>query len=176
MQILKTLKRDTMNKLLNPISWSAYLETVAVLAIAFYAYIGWKYYSPEIGRLLARISGKADDGKELPDALRYQDEEQEEAVAAVPFTAGDEQMAVSDESTAEYEEVAQELHKMIESATGKPYAPAALIPRLKKILNDYPRVADTADRKKINALIVLELERTGTALLSEEVVDQWWES
>jgi hypothetical protein len=174
MQIIKTLRRNTMNKLLNPISWSSYLETITVLAIAYYAYIGWKYYRPEIDKLINRISGRSNDLQEIPDALRYQGEKQEEPVAAIAPQASYEQISNVDEPTAEFEELSQELNRIIESATDKPFAPASLISRLKKILNDFPEVAATTDREKINALIVRECERTGTALLSESEVDMWW--
>ncbi|RKR82067.1 hypothetical protein BDD43_2234 [Mucilaginibacter gracilis] len=168
------LNNKTMNKLLNPISWSAYLETVAVLAIAWYAFIGWKYYRHEIRELIARISGQKDDSRELPAALQYQSEADADATAAQSAIPAEQAQSIYEEPLLNQDELAQELTRCISEATDKPYAPASLIPKLKKILNDYPDVAATPDRDEINALIVRECERTGTALLSESEVDMWW--
>jgi len=49
-----------------------------------------------------------------------------------------------------------------------------LIPQLKQILWEYESIA-ALDRSAINHLVVNECEKTGTALLTEEEVDQWWE-
>jgi len=169
------LKSKTMNKLLNPISWSAYLETIAVLAIAYYAFIGWKFYRPEINRIIDRLAGRNRNSRELPAALQYQGEENltSAPVSNEPVHQEPHEPAVHT-TIGETYELAQQLTACIAEATDKPFAPAALIPKLKKILNDYPDIAAIADREEINALIVRECEKTGTALLSESEVDMWW--
>jgi hypothetical protein len=168
------LNNKTMNKLLNPISWSAYLETVAVLAIAYYVFIGWKYYRPEISQLIARISGQKGASRELPAALQYQSEGAPETAAPHRAFQAEGRPGVYEEALLNQQELANELTQCIASATDKPFAPAILIPKLKKILNDYPDIAATTVREEINALIVRECEKTGTALLSESEVDMWW--
>lgn len=163
-----------MNKLLNPISWSAYIETLAVLAIAYYAYIGWTYYRPELQRLFARISGKPDEERQLPEALQYRDEDPSATPATERAFPEEQQPGFYEAPVSTHQELANELTACIASATDKPFAPAILIPKLKKILNDYPDIAATPERDEINALVVRECERTGTALLSESEVDMWW--
>ncbi|MES2376064.1 MAG: hypothetical protein V4553_05785 [Bacteroidota bacterium] len=163
-----------MNTLLNPISWSAYLETVAILAIAYYAFIGWKYYHPEITKLIDRLSGRNTNTRELPEALQYQSEASPEIPAAERVFPTNQPPGFYEEPLLSQFELANELTECIASATDKPFAPAILIPKLKKILNDYPDVAAIPEREEINALIVRECEKTGTALLSESEVDMWW--
>jgi hypothetical protein len=173
MRTLKKLKSYTMNKLLNPISWSTYIETIAILAIAYYAFIGWKYYRPEFQKLLARISGSKDGERQLPEALQYRDEGPS-AAPAMERVPDEQRPGFYEMPVSTHQELANELTACIASATDKPFAPTILIPKLKKILNDYPDVAATPERDEINALVVRECERTGTALLSESEVDLWW--
>jgi len=163
-----------MNKLLNSISWTTYLETVAALAIAYYAVIAWKFYRPEIQKLIGRISGRQDNGRYLPEALHYQEEQAPHAAAAENGFPTDQQHSSLQTGNPAQTDLEHELTECIEAAAEKPFAPAILIPRLKKILNDYPDVAALPERDSINALIVRECERTGTALLSESEVDLWW--
>lgn len=160
-----------MNRLLNPISWSAYLETLGVLAIAYYAFIGWKFYRPEIDKIIARLKGERHDANLLPPVLQYQADE------TVPTpVAGNRETEIADyeEPFGAVHDLGQALTNCINAASGKAYATQALIPQLKKILNDYPDIAATPERDEINALIVRECEKTGTALLSESEVDLWW--
>lgn len=168
------LKSKTMNKLLNPISWSAYLETIAVLAIVYYACIGWKFYRPEISRFIDRITGRDAGKRELPEALQYQGDAAPESPTADRVFPADKRPRFHEEPLLNHFELAHQLTECIEAATEKPFAPAILIQQMKKILNDYPDVAAKPEREKINALIVRECEKTGTALLSESEVDMWW--
>jgi hypothetical protein len=161
-----------MDTLLNPISWSAYLEILTVLAIAYYAFIGWKYYRHEIKALLARISGRKEDDRSLPAALQY-------TVEAEPSTRHQHDPepggTVHDEPpTGARKKLRESLTACISLAGNELYAPEALIPKLRKILHGYPDIAATPERGEINALIVRECEKTGTALLSESDVDLWW--
>ncbi|GAA4910057.1 hypothetical protein [Mucilaginibacter defluvii] len=161
-----------MNHLLNNISWSIFFTAAALIAIVYYTYVAWKYYRGDIRQLIDRISGKQNDQHQLPAALRY--EEPEEVVAYVPQPVQEPYEQIADKNEGITYELGQELSACIEAHSDKPYNPALLIPQLKKILNDYPELAATPDREKINALVVRECERTGTALLTEGEVDMWW--
>lgn len=163
-----TAKHKNMNKLFNSISWSTYLETIAVLTIAFYALVAWKYYRSEINGLLSRIQGKTDDNRHVTSALLYDEDKGAED--------HDKDLQMVSQSGAIHAslDLGQRLRDCIGSAKGKPFSPAILIPQLKRILNDFPDIASTPDRELINGLIVAECEKTGTALLSESEVDLWW--
>jgi len=169
---------NIMNKLLNPISWSAYLESIAVLAIAYYAFIGWKYYRPQINKIVDRLKGESGDTTQIPQVLQYDARDHAASTvspeATQPASHEGTEIAAYHEPAGALRDLGQALIAEIGEAGGKPYAPAALIPRLKKILKDYPVVSASHQRDEINALIVRECEKTGTALLSESEVDMWW--
>lgn len=162
-----------MNKLLNNISWGTYLETFAFIAVAYYAYIGWKYYRPEIRQLINRLTGHKHERNALPTALQYQAEE-----TLQPETTHTELSTDYEQTGSPFQgstrSLANRLTECIDQAADEPYAPATLTSQLKKILNDYPDIAATTDREAINALVANECEKTGTALLSESEVDTWW--
>ncbi|RFZ92846.1 hypothetical protein D0C36_15760 [Mucilaginibacter conchicola] len=162
-----------MNSILNGISWTLYFTTCFIAALAGYAFIAWKYYRTEIRDILNRLSGKTDRAGELPAALQYQPEEQ--LPTEKSGTTDNTQEAIAEEEfKGPVRSLAVRLHACIDEASDEAFAPAMLIPKLKKLLNDYPDVAFTPEREKINALIAGECERTGTALLSESEVDTWW--
>jgi hypothetical protein len=172
--IIRKIKKDTMNKLLNAISWGAYMGTIVFLTLAYYAFIGWKYYRHEISKLIARLSGNTGDNREMPAALIYRDEAENNSLVVRQADARHPQEACYKEFTGAIYDLAQQLKTTIGLATGQPFNPARLLPKLKKILNDYPDIAATPDRAEINLLIVRECEKTGTAPLSESEVDKWW--
>ena len=78
-----------------------------------------------------------------------------------------------------YEEISDtdilggQLRACIARAADQPFAPASLIAQLKQILKQHTALAPD-ERPAINHLVVSECEKTGTALLTEEEVDQWW--
>lgn len=182
MPSLKKLNKHTMNKLFHAITWGNYLETLALVAIAYYAWIGWAYYRADIQKLIARLRGEDPDEHTLPEALRYPEEQERPGHLNIIMDGPD---ASHSQSAHEYEgtehnsnpalqALRQQLSACIRSVADKPFAPAVLIPKLKKILNDYPDIAATPERELINGYIVRECEETGTALLSDSEVDSWW--
>jgi hypothetical protein len=158
-----------MNHLLHQISWHQYLTVALLAAIIYYLLVILRFYRPELQNLHRHISG--DKPGEPLQALQYQPDE--EAIKAAP---------VHDQTKEPYREevitdtdiLAGKLKACIAKAADKPFAPAILIPQLKKILQEHQPIAASA-RPAINRLVVGECEETGTALLTEEEVDQWWE-
>ncbi|MFD0765412.1 hypothetical protein ACFQZI_11160 [Mucilaginibacter lutimaris] len=163
-----------MNNLFENISWENYLFFTGTLGIATYALIGWKYYRKEITKIIGRLSGMQADSKDIPAALQYQAPESADKAIPDRPTFPEEIIWKPDNFSVEVRELAKRLLSCINEATGKPYDPSALIPRLKYILNDFPEVAASREREDINAFIVRECENTGTALLSDSEVDRWW--
>lgn len=158
-----------MNHLLQHISWNTYLTGVILFTIAYYLFIGARYYSSDLRSLFNRLSGQQTAANELPPVLQYQEPAAEQPASAAPvYHEPQQQQAPSDT-----DHLATRLKACIAIASEKPFAPAVLIPQLKKILQEHPELAAT-ERPAINELIVNECEKTGTALLTEEEVDQWW--
>ncbi|MDO3641245.1 hypothetical protein [Mucilaginibacter sp. L3T2-6] len=144
---------------------------MTVLNIAYYLWIGASFYSDELRSLLNRLNGRENAANELPAALRYQESEADCPASAAAVNSENRQQQ---EIPSDTDHLTGRLKACIAIASEKPFAPAVLIPQLKKILQEHPALAASAERPAINELIVNECEKTGTALLTEEEVDQWW--
>jgi len=158
-----------MNHLLHQISWHQYLTVALLAAIIYYLFVILRFYRPELQNLQRHISG--DQPGEQLQALQYRADE--EATEAAPVH-GQTEEPYHEERITNTDILKGKLKACIIKAADKPFAPDLLIPRLKKILQEYQDIA-ASERPAINYLVVNECERTGTALLTEEEVDQWWE-
>jgi hypothetical protein len=159
-----------MNHLFHQISWHQYLCAAFIAAIIYYLVVTLRYYRPALQKLQHHINGnKSNDPLEV---LQYKPAEVE-ALSASVQSAGE--YAYPGEIISNVDILTGELKACIAKAAGKPFAPAELIPQLKQILRDYQPIAAT-DRSVVNHMLVNACEKTGTALLTEEEVDQWWES
>jgi hypothetical protein len=161
-----------MNQLFNPISWSAYSEIILFLLIVYYAYILFKYYRDDLYRIMRPGQKEAGD-QEIPAALRYETPEPsgQNFITAASGGNPDNQ---PDGSLAEADQLISQLKQVIEAAAEKPFSPAVLIPQVKKLFAKSPSLGQSPHRPAINELVVSECERLGTALLTEDEVDQWW--
>jgi hypothetical protein len=160
---------QTMNHLLHQISWHQYLTVAFVAAIIYYFVVILRCYRPELQNLQRRLSGDK-QGEQL-QALRYQPAEEE--VKTSPVRALTEEPH-HEEAITDTDFLAGKLKACIIKAADKPFAPDILIPKLKIILKEHQHIA-ASERPAIGRLVVDECEKTGTALLTEEDVDQWWE-
>jgi len=158
-----------MNHLLHQISWHQYLIVAFVAAIIYYLVVTLRYYRPEPQNLQRRVNG--DKRGEQLQALQYQPAEEE--VKAAPSQDLKEQ-PYHEEAITDTDILAGKLKASIIKAADKPFAPAILIPQLKQILQERRHIT-ASERTVINRLVVDETEKTGTALLTEEEVYQWWE-
>ncbi|MDN3548964.1 hypothetical protein [Mucilaginibacter aquaedulcis] len=160
---------QTMNHLLHQISWHQYLSFAILAAIIYYALLILRCYQPELRNLQRRISGEK-PGEDL-QALQFQPGQ--ESAIAEPVIERTEK-PYTEEAIADTDLLAGKLKACIIRAADQPFAPAVLILQLQQVLQDHQYIA-AADRPLINRLIVNECDKTGTALLTEEEVDQWWE-
>jgi hypothetical protein len=158
-----------MNHLLHQINWHQYLIASFVAAIIYYLYVILRYYRPELQSIQRRVSG--DKPADHLQALQYQPAEEEVKVASVQDPT---EQPYHEETVSDTDILAGKLKACIIKAADKPFAPAILIPQLKQILQEHHHIA-ASERLAINHLIVNECEKNGTALLTEEEVDQWWE-
>ena len=157
--------------MLHQFTWHQYFITVVVLTIIYYLLILLRYYLPELQKLISPWHGCSSESP-LPDVLRYEQTEK-----ATPDQRAEDNKRASPypESPSEANHLSVQLNACISIAAEKPYAPDALIRQIKKILHEHSELAVSPERPKINQLVVRECEKTGTALLTEEEVDQWWE-
>lgn len=162
-----------MNHLLQHISWITYLTSVLLLLIPYYLFISVRFYGPELHCLFRHLSGQQTTTYGLPDAMRYEGpEEVSYPSTGVTTEAGPDNRP--DDTIDNTDELIGQLKACIQTSGDKPFAPAVLVPQLKKLLRADPGLQHSPYRPAINELIVAECERTGTALLTEDEVDQWW--
>ncbi|MBB5396667.1 hypothetical protein [Mucilaginibacter sp. AK015] len=171
-----------MNHLLHPITWHQYLTAALIAALIYYAVVILRCYQPELQQLKDRFSGNAnDDGLQ---ALRNYNGEADNATAVPAANKNDlaahqPYQEIPDERESQepptaLDIISLKLKAVIEHAADQPFAPALLIPQLQQLLQE-PQTFSDAEKAAISHLIVAECENTGTALLTEEEVDQWWE-
>jgi hypothetical protein len=159
--------------MLHHITWHQYLNAVLLAAVIYYVLIILRCYRPELQRIMKQLNGNRETGQ-LPEALQYQAEADLAAENPAHANSSSERQEYRHESLTEYDHLAAALKACIAKAADKPFAPAVLIPQLKKIVKAQPEATGQIDRTAINELIVNECEKTGTALLTEDEVDQWW--
>jgi hypothetical protein len=168
--------KETINKnkaMLHHITWHQYLTGIVLAAVIYYIVIILRCYRPELQRIIKQLNGNREIGN-LPEALQYPGEAEQpaaETTHAVNFSG---QPEYRQESLTAYDHLAAELKACIAKAADKPFAPAIFLPQIKKILRARPETNGAINRQAINELIVNECEKTGTALLTEDEVDQWW--
>jgi hypothetical protein len=156
--------------MLNHLSWTNYFEAIMPLLVIYYVFIGIRFYAADIKRLFAP-AGKDGPTKSLPDQLLFKDTEYaaeglpEEVIYGRDNCPDDIQQA---------DELISLIKKRIATASGKPYAPASLLPALKATFRAYGSLKTSPHRPAINEQVVTECERTGVAELTEDEVDQWW--
>ncbi|MBW4888950.1 hypothetical protein KXQ82_04460 [Mucilaginibacter sp. HMF5004] len=158
--------------MLNQLSWTTFFEIVIFLAAAYYIFVLFRYYAGDIRQMVQPLPSEKMDQK-IPDTLRFeQPEEKHHASSTAVHFAGRENFP--DETLEETSELRGKLKQCIQNASGKPFAPAVLIPQIKKLFREFPDQQFSPQRPAINELVVQECERTGTALLTEDEVDAWW--
>lgn len=158
--------------MLNHLSWTTYIEIVIFFTAIYYLFVLFRYYRENTHRLL-QPQKAATDTRKVPEVLQYQQPEAE-ATQHHPISIHSHPDNQPDSSLANADELIRKIKKCIESASDKTFAPAILIPQIKRILHAYPDLQDSPHRSAINELIVQECESTGTTQLTEEGVDQWW--
>lgn len=162
-----------MNTALNHVSWGTYLQTIAFALVIYYIIIGLKYYRAELQALRQRFFRQNSPAGHLPEALIY--EEDEVARDITPLEEEVSYVAEADEDMKKIEEFIGRFKKLIAQAADKSYAPATLIHSLQILFTEYPQIKNSPHRSAISELIANECEQTGTAQLSEDVVDAWWD-
>src|ERR1700733_8150474 len=148
--------------MLHHITWHQYLNVVLLAAAIYYVFIILRCYRPELQRIVKQLNGNRETGH-LPEALLYQHEGDQQAENPAHADSFSGQQAYRQEALTGYDHLAAELKACIAKAADRPFAPASLIPQLKKILKTQPEVTGQTDRTAINELIVNECEKTGTA-------------
>jgi hypothetical protein len=158
--------------MLKQISWTTYFEVVIFILVVYYVYILLKYYKDDLWRVL-RIGRTESGNQEIPQALHY--EAPEPANQSFMISTSDRNPDNQpDGSLEDADQLISQLKQLIQSASGKPFSPAVLIPQVKKLFAKNTPLRQSPHRPAITELVVSECERLGTALLTEDEVDQWW--
>ena len=157
--------------MLSHLSWTNYLQAAVLSLLLYYVYVALCYYATELRRLFRSSIGAAQNGRELPEPLVYHGPENRGPVSALPVTANE---FLPEDTFIEAEILITNLKHYIAEAANKPYSPGVLIAQIKRVFQENISFKNSPHRLAINELIVSECEKTGTAQLTEEEVDQWW--
>lgn len=145
------------------ISWQDYFIAVAITLTVYYLLIGIRFYSQEIRLLFSRrwrVKFSQVEPEEYQDSPWHQDPTVE--------------IAVEDEMEV-METMISRLKDEIENASRKEKVPHELKHRLSLVLNEYPKIRNSAMRSSVNELIVSECEKYTSFDFTEEEVDRLWE-
>lgn len=157
---------------LNQLSWTSYFETIILLLVLYYAFIGFRFYAGDIRQLFKRSALPAAANQRMPDQLLFNSDEA--AGGSLPEEVSYMYASHPDTDIRETDELIATLKDCIKVASGKAYAPAALVLQLGAAFKRYPALKTSPHRHAINELVVTECERTGVAELTGDEVDQWW--
>lgn len=161
--------------MLNNLSWPHYLTAMLVLLAIYYLVIGLKYYHPELRHIFNKYFKRDISQHRLPEALIYEEPEALPAQNAAPLAGDVEYLAEADDLMDKTEEFIGRFKKVTAQAATKTYSPTLLIHSLQLLFTEYPQIKNSPHRAAISELIASECEQTGTAQLSEDEVDAWWD-
>jgi hypothetical protein len=159
--------------LLNHLSWASYFETVILLLVIYYLFVGFRFYKTEIQRLLGNTV-KNNSYQNVPGQLQYKEAGKVVNESAVLETYPNE--SYPDEDIHLADNLTAAVKRCIAATAGKAHAPDQLIPQIKDIFNKHASLKHSPHRPAINELVVSECVRTGVAELTEDEVDAWWSS
>lgn len=150
--------------MLNQLTWKVYGETMIALIIIYYAFIIYRFYRPELGRLLA-FGQQASDQSNF-NVLQFAPE----TGSVTEITEAEETDAVLDET----ESFIAAVKLVISAYTDKP-EPGRVLPQLQQIFHTHHNLKDSHYRPALNELVVNECDKQGAGTLTEAEVDQWWD-
>lgn len=138
------------------ISWATYGIIVSVALIAYYLFIGFKYYfagAEVIPTRKSRIQNQA------PGEIS-------EEPIAIPATDHDDRLM---------RELAGKLASVIDVASANNHSAQELKQSLRPVLNEYSSVKNSPVRSSINQMIVAECNKNASITLREDEVEQLWD-
>ena len=156
--------------MLSHLSWGVYLEVLIVLLVIYYAVIGIRFYQNELQSL---FKGGVIKSRKPVAAPLFSNETTATGAgqADEPHTA-----EAADDTQEQVDAVIGELKAIIKDASGKPYNPPVLTGQIRQLFRDNYTLKNSPYREAINELVAAECEKTGTATLTEEEVNEWWDS
>ncbi len=154
------------------ISWATYLLVVFLVLVAWYMFVGLRFYSDELKEVLK--------GHQEPAIVLHQPNEQPEEETnteenentAVPEEA--DLTAPVDDTYRHVQDLTGTLIEVITDASQKKYVKQELVQYLKRALNRYPELKDSPYRPAINELIISECDKQGAITLNEQETELLW--
>jgi hypothetical protein len=154
--------------MLKNISWTDYIITVSAIFFVYYLLISIRYYSGEIKDF---FSGK--QKQKFTPVLTASDkqynldvDETEEQLASFHNT--------SDDQLIQTKQLADRLKSVMADAMSKRLIPQEFKQYVSMVLKEYPSIRYSPFQSSINALIISECKKYGSAILSEDEVELMW--
>jgi hypothetical protein len=153
-------------------TWSSYFETAFIALIAYYLFIGLYFYSGEWKRFINSKVLRTNQ-QEVQTNSVVAEENNIKKPAQGPVGPG-EVYPEPDNEMLETELLIARIKATIKEAPQGPQNQQKLIAKLRTIFQDFPRMKTSSYRDAINELVAAQCEASGTALLTPEEVDSWW--
>lgn len=160
-----------MNHFFQNITWLHYAELLVLALLAYYLYVGLRWYRAEITRLFKMSGPSQVAGLPVQPLVQISDAQDAEA-EPMSVEAGRPHLQ---ESLDDNDMLTTSLLATIAESSSGACAPLVTMEKLKAILSHYPQLRNSPRRTAINRLLVAECKKNGIAQLSEEVVDGWWQ-
>src|ERR1700744_4866952 len=120
----------------NQVSWTTYFEIVIFLAAVYYLFVLFRYYDADLHQLMQGRKPQTAE-RQIPDALRYEEPTRVDYPAVERYNEHKPEIFEQDTDAGS---LIPQVKQCIRSAADKPFAPAALIPQVKKLFRDYPHL------------------------------------
>ena len=159
--------------MLKQLSWASYWEAVIIILVIYYVFIGIRFYAMDVRQLWNRFLTQTGLFPKPADPLLYDAGMADTDPATLSTAFPDNQYP---EDMHEADQLIASLKDCISAASGKAYYPDALKTQIKALFQTHHSVKSSPHRPAIVEMVVSECEVTGTAVLTEEEVDQWWSS
>lgn len=147
------------------ISWATYWIVVAIAAIVYYLFVGFKYYFVEAKAILSKN-------------LKSRTQEQHEILSGhtTKFSATENMSEenMQDDNFHLVEELTEGLIRIIRSASKINYPKQEFLQHLRLILHEYPSIKNSPVKSFINELIVTECNKYHSITLTNEEAELLW--
>jgi len=151
------------------ISWAAYFYTVAALMAAWYLYVGFRFFYPNIKNALGSHNGGSLQWDAGP---RHEMQPAAEAQSNLVAKGAFEENSFNDFEV--IEELVDRVKTLISFSVEKALPKDDFLLSLRPILKDYPALRNSQFRPSINEFITTESDAQGLESLSMDEVENCW--
>ena len=150
------------------ISWTAYIVVVALLLVAWYLFIGLRYYSNDLKDLFLRRE-KPDTFPDRAPVLAFTEEDHNYSETHLPVSH------YPNDPLDQVEELSSKLREAVAESASKNYSKEEFISLLRRTVTGFPELIGSPFKETIHDLILSECEKQGFIHLMAVELEIIWE-